>query len=207
MLLKLMGRSVRAVCCRSVEVCLYECTRRVAKAVPRPSEYEPIASLCYYSGLHNHREFQLLVNISDIEGEFLRKRACVTLEVGNNSTTATAIPVSASGMLNNIGSRASIRIRQCDSTLHIVVYKKNAVTKTEVCRLKFDVEKDIIDANFPIHRWYTLDNGAGKVGRIRLSFYKISTFQNITDCIVLQQALLCANEYPETDLKIDVGVS
>ncbi|AFZ80219.1 hypothetical protein BEWA_030720 [Theileria equi strain WA] len=206
MLLKLLGKSVRTVCCKSVEFCLYECTRRVTKAVPRPSEYEPIASLCYYSGIHNHREFQLLVNISDIEGDFLKRRTCIALEVGSHNTLATAIPISSTGVLNNIGSRASIRIRQCDNTIYIVIYKKNAVTKTQVCKLTFDIEKDIIDANFPIHKWYDLDNGNGKIGRIRLSFYKIATFQNITDCIVLQQAILCANEYANSgvDLKINI---
>ncbi|UKJ87851.2 hypothetical protein MACJ_000291 [Theileria orientalis] len=206
MITSVIGKSLRNACCRSAELCFTECSRRVYKSIPTPSDYEPMATFCYYSGIHNHREFHLLINISDIEGDFLKRQCCIELEVGEFRIPATAIPVSKEGTLRNILCRASVRVRMCDSQVNLNIYRKQVLTKLLVSKLTLDVDRDILAKKFPQNSWYTLYNKSTKVGRIRISFYKVNNSLNVIDNVVLQQAILCANDHINSGAELKINI-
>ncbi|XP_954364.1 uncharacterized protein TA21020 [Theileria annulata] len=203
----LIARALRNACSRSAELCFMECGRRVYKAIPTPSDYEPIATFCYYTGIHNHREFNLLINITDIDADFVKKHSVIEFEVGDTKVTAGAIPLSRDRILSNLQCRALVKIRMCDNELRLKVYRKSLVGNTCVADIALNIDRDIIEAKFPKDKWYSLNDDPYKKERIKLSFYKVSDGLNVIDNIVLQQAYMCINDYNESDIEVKINAT
>ncbi|GFE53771.1 transmembrane protein, putative [Babesia ovis] len=203
------GRTLGRMCCRSAELCVSNYIGRATTFIPSLSEYEPIASVCFYTGIHGHRSFQLLVEICAVEGSFVRQKTAAELVIGDRVVNMTAIPTNPQGILENIGSRGSVFVSQRDTGIDLVFYRKHLVTKKLVGSLHFNIDRDIISSGFPKSKWYMLRESGHVVGRVKLSFHRIDMKSSMVDCLVLQQALLCAQDYKEqgkmvnTDLSLD----
>ncbi|KAK1442030.1 hypothetical protein BgAZ_400600 [Babesia gibsoni] len=206
-MLRVVGKGVRAACCRGAELCVWNVAKKFGSIIPDVSEYEPIASFCYYTGMHHHRGFQLLVEICAITGEFLKSKCAVEVVAGRNSVMMSDIPISSKGFLETVGSRGSIKVSPGDTIVQLVVYRKYLVTKKRVATVVFNIEKEILQADFPKNRWYTLKHDCKVVGRVRLSFHELATRESVVDCLVLQQALLRAQDYKNAGNEINTKIN
>eukprot|EP00371_Babesia_bovis_P001854 XP_001610501.1 hypothetical protein [Babesia bovis T2Bo] len=197
------GRTIGRLCCRNVELCVTNSIGKLTSLIPSITEYEPLASICYYTGIHSHRSFQLIVEICAVEGSFVCYNTVAELRVGNKVVSTTALPTSAKGILENVGSRVSTVINQRDTTIDLAFYKKQFVTRKHIVTITFNIDRDIILRDCPKNKWYMLREAGVILGRVKLSFHKLEMHRSIVDGLVLQQALLCAQEYKEQGHKIN----
>ncbi|KAK2197351.1 Low temperature viability protein Ltv1 [Babesia duncani] len=206
MLIRVLTRALGNLCCRDAATCFLCCAHRIKALLPIPSDYEPIASLCLFSGLHDHPPFNLLIEVHNIRGNFIRKSASVEFTTSNTSSTPISLPRDNSGILENLGSRASLEIKQCDSVLRVNVFTKRIFVRSEIAFCDIDVKRDILDANYPKMARFDLVYENAKVGSIQVSFFPVGATGSVADSIVYQQALLCIHEYQTRGYCIDINL-
>ncbi|GIX66060.1 uncharacterized protein BcabD6B2_54960 [Babesia caballi] len=220
-MLRLAGRALGRTCCRGVELCVCNHVGRMTAILPTITEYEPIASFLFYTGVHRHRGFHLLIEVCALEGAFVRQKTVLELVVGGMTVPMTAVPTNPKGVIESLGSRGLVYVTQREDQIQLLLYRKHLVTRRRLASLTFNVERDILGGDFPKSKWYTIRENGTALGRAKISFFKskpnvkflyasaVEAQQSLVDCLVLQQALMCAQEYKDagktirTDLSVD----
>ncbi|GBE59653.1 hypothetical protein BOVATA_011460 [Babesia ovata] len=218
-MLRLAARGLTRACCRGTERCVCDYVGRVGSFITKVVDYEPLASLYFYSGIHSHRAFHLLVEICAIEGAFVRQQMVVELVVGSQRVAMTAVPTSPKGVIESVGSRGSVFVSQRDSEVELAFHRKHLVTKKHIASLNFNVDRDILSAGFPKSKWFILRVENRAIGRVKLSFHRseynhtvlnsitVDAHKSVVDCLVLQQSLLCMQDYRDEGKQLQTDVS
>ncbi|CDR95755.1 hypothetical protein, conserved [Babesia bigemina] len=206
-MLRWAALAITRACCRAAERCVCNSVGCVGSLIKKSVDCEPLASLYYYSGIHRHRAFNLLVEICAIEGAFVRQQTVVELIVGDQKVAMTALPTDPNGMIESVGSRGSVFISQRDCEVQLAFYRKHLVTKKHIATMKFDVDRDILSAGLPKSKWFILRVESRAVGRVKLSFHRIDANKSVVDCLVLQQSLLCMQDYRDEGKQVEIDLS
>ncbi|KEG01673.1 ag-1 blood stage membrane protein homologue [Plasmodium vinckei vinckei] len=186
-----------------------KCVKYVIKSYkrtcPHISDFEPFASMYYFSGLHNYRGFYLLVKINEIFNINKYKHIYIIFSTDKYDFQTDDIPTNKKNRIH-VDQRADIKIRQCDETLKIDLFTKKLTKKIHIGQIKIDINSSIVEKSFPKNEWFVCFKDGQEVCKVQMSFYRISKHARPNECLFIQDGLEIWKNKPKSANKKSINL-
>ncbi|CDJ43228.1 hypothetical protein, conserved [Eimeria tenella] len=163
---------------------------------PHPTECGCIGAVSYFLGCQDHRKFNLIVEVHELDR--LQKGAPVFLQinVGRQQVLTKDIAVSGSSAL--VEERLFVKVRQVDKEVKMQLMKKGVLKTELIASFKVRVKQDLFDKHFPKRQWLTMTavRGVSNVKAL-VSFHYMDPSLPAAQSPLLQQAILLAQQEAE----------
>ncbi|KMZ89005.1 hypothetical protein PVBG_02976 [Plasmodium vivax Brazil I] len=192
--------------------CVNYVIKSYKRTCPHISDFEPFASMYYFSGLHNYRTFYLLVKVNEIFNINKYKHIYVIFSTDKYDFQTDEIPTNKKNRIH-IDQRVDIKIRQCDETLRVDLFTTKLTKKVHIGQIKIDINSSVITKSFPKNEWFVCFKDGQEICKVQMSFYKSESpvemctniFQKYacpSECMFIQDGLeLWKNKYKSLNKK------
>ncbi|VWU51208.1 ag-1 blood stage membrane protein homologue [Hepatocystis sp. ex Piliocolobus tephrosceles] len=168
--------------------CINYVVKTYRRTCPHISDFEPFASMYYFSGLHNFRTFYLLVKINEIFNINKYKNIYIVVSTDKYNFQTDDIHVNKKNRVH-IDQRIDIKIRQCDEFVEIDLFTTKLTKKVHIGQIKIDINTNIIKKSFPKNEWFVCFKDGQEICKMKLSFYKIQKYKCPNECMFIQDGL------------------
>ncbi|KAH8739320.1 putative transmembrane protein [Cryptosporidium ryanae] len=152
------------------------------KYLPHPSEFFPFNWLSLKLGIHKHENLKIILDIFDIFELQEHGKYSLRIKCGRETeeTLVSTSTESTNDQLNNIkmfncswGEKCVIFVSQREDYLFLELVSHGTFTNSVVGECKIGI-MDIFEAKFPKRVTYSVQKGRKYIGKVVLSFYRIS---------------------------------
>ncbi|GAW79232.1 ag-1 blood stage membrane protein homologue [Plasmodium gonderi] len=168
--------------------CVSYMIKSYKRTCPHISDFEPFASMYYFSGLHNYRTFYLLVKINEIFNINKYKHIYIIFSTDKHDFQTDEIPTNKKNRIH-IDQRVDIKIRQCDETLKVDLFTTKLTKKVHIGQIKIDINSSVIMKSFPKNEWFVCLKDGQEICKVQMSFYKIQKYACPNECMLIQDGL------------------
>ncbi|CRG98540.1 ag-1 blood stage membrane protein homologue, putative [Plasmodium relictum] len=162
--------------------------RSYKRACPHISDFEPFASMYYFSGLHNYRTFYLLIRITEIFNINKYKKIYIIFSTDKYDFKTDEITTNKKNRIHT-DQRVDIKIRQCDETLNVNLFTTKLTKKIHIGEIKIDINSSIVMKSFPKNQWFVCFKDGQEICKVQMSFYKIQKYACPNECMLIQDGL------------------
>ncbi|KJP88374.1 hypothetical protein AK88_01990 [Plasmodium fragile] len=168
--------------------CVNYVIKSYKRTCPHISDFEPFASMYYFSGLHNYRTFYLLVKVNEIFNINKYKHIYIIFSTDKYDFQTDEIPTNKKNRIH-IDQRVDIKIRQCDETLKVDLFTTKLTKKVHIGQIKIDINSSVINKSFPKNEWFVCFKDGQEICKVQMSFYKIQKYACPNECMFIQDGL------------------
>ncbi|SBT70339.1 ag-1 blood stage membrane protein homologue [Plasmodium malariae] len=165
------------------------------RTCPHISDFEPFASMYYFSGLHNYRTFYLLIKINEIFNINKYKQIYIIFSTDKYDFQTDEISTNKKNRIH-IDQRVDIKIRQCDETLKVDLFTTKLTKKVHIGQIKIDINSSVVMKSFPKNEWLAVEKDkfvcfkdGQEICKVQMSFYKIQKYACPNECMFIQDGL------------------
>ncbi|SBS80829.1 ag-1 blood stage membrane protein homologue, putative [Plasmodium ovale curtisi] len=151
--------------------CVAYIIKSYKRTCPHISDFEPFASMYYFSGVHNYRTFYLYIKINEIFNINKYKHIYIMFSTDKYDFQTDEICTNKKNRIH-IDQRVVIKIRQCDETLKVDLFTTKLTKKVHVGEIKIDVNSSVIRKSFPKNEWFVCFKDGQEICKVQMSFYK-----------------------------------
>ncbi|EUD64824.1 hypothetical protein C922_04771 [Plasmodium inui San Antonio 1] len=168
--------------------CVNYLIKSYKRTCPHISDFEPFASMYYFSGLHNYRTFYLLVKINEIFNINKYKHIYIIFSTDKYDFQTDEISTNKKNRIH-IDQRVDIKIRQCDETLKVDLFTTKLTKKVHIGQINIDINSSVITKSFPKNEWFVCFKDGQEICKVQMSFYKIQKYACPNECMFIQDGL------------------